>query len=114
MSAVFHKVWFRPEANRWPNFDLFSMRDVGTLLVNEESLEFNGAKGSVFISGITNISFGRQGMDFVNNWVRVDYQDGKTAFFADGRLLGWSGVLGGTKNILRAVWHLHPSGRSSE
>jgi hypothetical protein len=45
----------------------------------------------------------------VNNWVKIDYQKGKTAFFADGSWLGWGGILGGTRKILDAVRHFEQS-----
>jgi hypothetical protein len=47
-----------------------------------------------------------QGTDFVNNWVRIDYQGGaeeKTAYFADGGWLGYAGFFGGTRRIYDAV-----------
>jgi hypothetical protein len=51
----------------------------------------------------------KQGKDFINNWIKVEYQDGNTAFLADGNLLGWAGVFGGTKKILKVIQHLAQS-----
>jgi hypothetical protein len=40
-------------------------------------------------------------------WVMVEYQDefdqSRTAYFADGSLLGWGGILGGTSALYRAI-----------
>ena len=86
--------------------NLLAMRDSGTLVVKDDSLEFTGKKETVYITDIQRISYGKQGRDFVNNWVKIDYQNGKTACFADGSWLGWGGIFGGTKKILDAVCHL--------
>lgn len=83
--------------------NILAFRDTGTLAVSEDSLEFNGKKEKVQITNIGRISYGKQGRDFVNNWVKIEYQDGKTAFFADGSWLGWGGIFGGTKAILNAI-----------
>ena len=85
---------------------LLVMRDSGTLVVSGDSLVFNGKKEGVNIKNIRRISYGKQGRDFVNNWVKVEYQDGLTAFFADGSLLSWGGIFGGTKKILNGLQHL--------
>ena len=58
------------------------------------------------ITNVRAVSYGKQGRDFVNNWVKVEYGDGSapsSAYFADGSLLGWGGILGGTKRILDAI-----------
>jgi hypothetical protein len=106
---VFDGVWYLPDESRWSDGRVLAYRDVGRLVVGEDSLEFQGKKQRVAIAGILRISFGKQGRDFINNWVKVEYeaeQKPATAFFADGSLLGWGGLLGGTKAILEAVQHL--------
>ena len=103
------KVWYLPEENRWRDMNILAMRDAGTLVVNDESLEFHGKKERVHITGVKRVSYGKQGRDFVNNWVKIEYGDGKTAFFADGSWLGWGGIFGGTKRVLNAVRHLEPT-----
>ena len=108
-TVTFRNVWYLPAENRWRGLNMLAMRDAGTLVVNEDSLEFNGKKEKVRITGVKRISYGKQGRDFVNNWVKIEYQDGNTAFFADGSLLGWGGILGGTKKILNAIHHLDQS-----
>ena len=94
VETRFSKVWYLPEENRWRNMNLLAMCDAGSLVVREDSLEFTGRKESLRITDVKRISFGKQGRDFINNWIKVEYQDGKTAFFADGRWLGWAGILG--------------------
>src|SRR2546425_1199511 len=83
----FDTVWFLPSENRWRDLNLLAHRDVGTLTVQEKSFEFHGRKESLVITNVRSVSYGKQGRDFVNNWVKVEYGDGETrstAFFADG------------------------------
>ena len=68
--------------------NLLAFRDSGTLTILEDSLIFDGAKERVKVRNIREISFGKQGRDFFNNWVKVEYGNGKSAFFADGSWLG--------------------------
>lgn len=103
---IFPSVWFLPEENRWRDMNLLAMRDSGRLVVENASLVFEGKKDRVDISDVQRISFGKRGRDFVNNWVKIEYGEGRTAFFADGRWLGWAGIFGGTRAILDAVCHL--------
>lgn len=105
-KITFGSVWYLPEENRWRDMKMLAMRDVGLLVINSDSLEFHGTKETIHITGITGITCGKQGRDFVNDWIKVEYQEGNTAFFADGSWLGWGGVLGGTRRILEAVRHL--------
>ena len=109
IKQMFSKVWYLPEENKWRDRKLLAFRDAGTLIVHEHSLEFQGKKGTVEITDVRRISYGKQGRDFVNNWVKIEYGDSRTAFFADGGWLGWRGIFGGTKRILAAVRHLEPS-----
>jgi len=108
-AQTFHGVWYLPHENRWRDMNLLAFRDIGQLTVGEDSLEFLGRKEKVVTTNVRRISYGKQGRDFVNNWVRIEYGDAphtSTAFFADGRFLGWGGLLGGTRRILAAVQHL--------
>jgi len=108
-TTTFGTVWYLPEENRWRDMNMLAMRDSGSLVVKDDSLEFKGKKETVQITDVQRISYGKQGRDFVNNWVKIEYQDGKTAFFADGSWLGWGGIVGGTRKILDAVHHLERS-----
>ena len=107
--TTFDKVWYLPEENRWRDMNMLAMRDTGTLVVKDKSLEFQGKKEHVHITDVKKISYGKQGRDFINDWVKINYSDGKTAFFADGSQLGWGGMFGGTRRILDAVRHLEQS-----
>jgi len=108
-TQTFDNVWYLPDENRWRDMNLLAFKDAGKLIVGEDSLEFRGKKEKVVIANVRHISYGKQGRDFVNNWVRIEYGDApttSTAFFADGSLLGWGGIFGGTKRILAAVQRL--------
>jgi hypothetical protein len=104
---TFANIWYLPHENRWRDMNLLAFSDIGTLIVGKNSLEFKGKRENVHITNIRQISYGKQGRDFVNNWVKIEYDNDKTAFFADGSLLGWGGIFGGTRRILQAVRNLH-------
>jgi hypothetical protein len=102
-DKTFGSVWHR--SGKKGLFELLAFKDGGTLVVHDNRIEFIG-KNRLVIDRILKLSYGKQGTDFVNNWVRIDYQDGteeKTAFFADGGWLGWRGIFGGTRRIYNAV-----------
>lgn len=105
LTATFNEVWYLPHKRTLFDGSLLTYEDVGTLNVSGTGAEFVGKNNQVKISDVLRISCGRYGKDFFTKWVRIEYQD-KVAFFADGRDGGWSGVLGGTNNILAAVRHL--------
>jgi len=102
-KKIFKKVWHLPEENSWKSTNLLAMKDVGRLSIANGKITFAGADSDIEISNIQNIQYGKQGRDFVNNWVKVEYENGKTAFFADGRWLGWKGILGGTRKIQQSL-----------
>lgn len=105
-AQVFEPVWYLPTENRCRDWNPLAFKDLGRLIVCDHAIEFQGRGQKVAVSQIRSVSIGKQGRDFVNDWVKVEYGPGPTpatAFFADGRWLGWSGVLGGTKKILAAV-----------
>ena len=99
-NVVFEKVWFLSEPRAGFDFrGIKSYDDIGTLTFTADSCRFRGRRGSVSIRDIQRISYGRQGRDFLNRWVKFDYGKGKTAYFADGSHFGWGGVFGGSKEI---------------
>ena len=105
----FNSVWYLPAENKWRDLNMRAFRDTGRLIVRDDSVEFQGKKERVVITHVRRVSFGKQGRDFVNDWVKIEYGNDamtSTAFFADGSWLGWGGILGGTKSILAAVQHL--------
>ena len=105
-ETVFPSVWYLPDENRWSQLNPLAMRDRGQLVVSYAEATFTGGNSQVAIRNVTRVSYGKQGRDFLNNWVRVDFGAGETAFFMDGTALGWGGLLGGTKRILDAMWPL--------
>jgi hypothetical protein len=105
-TKVFNPVWFLPSENRWRDMNILAFKDTGRLIVQPQLLEFQGNKEKVAITEIRRVSIGKQGRDFVNQWVKVEYGDAQapsTAYFADGSWLGWGGVFGGTRRILAAL-----------
>jgi len=109
---TFDSVWYLPHENRWRDLHILAYRDTGKLTVSEHSIEFHGGKETVIITNVKRVTLVKQGRDFVNHWVKIEYGDGAApwvAFFADGSLLGWGGIFGGTKRILEAAkQHLNP------
>ena len=105
----FDKVWYLPHENKWRDLNVLAYRDTGQLIVYDNSIEFKGKKETVIIKNVRYVSYGKQGRDFINNWVKVEYGDGpipSVAYFADGSLRGWGGIFGGTMRILEAVKRL--------
>jgi len=103
---VFERAYYLSRENTWLRFRLLAYEDVGKLTISETSIAFQSSKRTVEIDRIQKVSYGKQGRDFVNNWVKIEYLDGgrpALAFFADGGSLGWSGVAGGTAKMLEAV-----------
>ena len=104
---TFEKVWYLSGDSLWRRiFRLIAYQDVGKLIVNDSRVEFIGYKSAIAIDRIRRVSFGKQGRDFMNYWVRIEYDEGSSshvAFFADGGSLGWDGVFGGTNRIFEAV-----------
>ena len=105
----FENVWYRPDESRWRDMELVAYRDSGRLVVRADALEFHGKAGRVVVAGVRGVALVKQGRDFINDWVRIEYGEAgrpATAFFADGSWLGWGGILGGTRRIFEAVRHL--------
>ena len=107
---TFDNVWYSPR-KKWHDLHLLTYSDVGKLTIKEKSIEFQGRGQTLMLENVRRILYGKQGRDFVNNWVRVEYGDVESpsiALFADGSTWGWGGVLGGTKRIFEAAKHLVP------
>lgn len=98
-------IWYLPK--EYKSEDLIVKKSRGKLIFKEDRLIFKGRKNNVVITNIQFIEYGKQGADFINNWVKIVYKDEKenlkTAFFADGKLLGWGGIFGGTKNLFNKI-----------
>jgi len=105
-TTTLDHIWYRPSENSWRDMNLLAFRDSGRLIIGDGTLEFQGGKGRVVIAGIRHVSIGKQGRDFINEWVKIEYGDPaspSTAFFADGSLLGWGGVLGGARRLFAII-----------
>jgi hypothetical protein len=96
-QTSFNKIWFLPEPADWTR--LLAYRDVGELILSDRALSFSGTKGSLVVERIEELQLGKQGRDFVNDWIRITHDGGKVAYFADGRMLGWAGIFGGTRKL---------------
>jgi hypothetical protein len=105
-KITFEKIWYLPSANKWRDLNPLAFRDTGSLIIDDNLIIFLGKKEKVEIRNIKYVSYGKQGRDWVNNWVKVEYGEGNelsTAFFADGGSLGWGGVFGGTRKIFAVI-----------
>lgn len=51
-SQTFHKIWYLPAENRWQDMNLLAMRDVGTLVIEDQALEFHGKLEALKITSI--------------------------------------------------------------
>ena len=92
MPQTFEKVWYRSTIAK-PG--ILAMSDTGTLIVNSNSLEFEGEKEriSIVLSEIHRISFEKIGSDFINNWIVIVYgakESPSYAVMSAGKALGWA------------------------
>jgi len=105
---VFHNIWYLPKKNECRDKKVKAFYDVGNLTVDEsgKNVEFKGKRGNIKIDKIISVTYGKQGRDFVNNWVKVDFTNDNeplVAYFSDGGLLGWKGMFGGTNKMFNAL-----------
>jgi hypothetical protein len=104
-STFFLNVWYR-SAPRWGgNFTLVAFQDRGALVLADDEIAFIGRHKTVKIpvERIDHLGYVRLRGDWVNKWVKIVYNDGREAYFTNGGLLGWRGILGGSRRILEAV-----------
>jgi hypothetical protein len=89
-------VWHRREVPR-ASMSALDKTEVGTLRIGNGQIDFDSGNRSISVKMITNISYGRQGNDFVNRWIKIDFKsdDGvlQTAFLKDGYWRGWRPIL---------------------
>ncbi|MGA3285148.1 MAG: hypothetical protein ABSD57_11915 [Verrucomicrobiota bacterium] len=103
VPKMFKNVWYRPdEAGRRELMNAQAFTDRGTLVLEQGSLVFTGKNHTVRIIAANRIVFGKLKRGLFNNWVKIDYNQ-STAFFMDGKWLGWHGLLGGTKKLYSAI-----------
>jgi hypothetical protein len=114
-SLEFRGVWYmarQPAAG----IKYMTHRKSGTLVIDADSMRFEGKGPGVVMSHIHAVSITRPDaprwllaswlLSRLILWVRVDYSVGTestSAFFSDGRLLGWRGIFGGTRRLLSAI-----------
>jgi hypothetical protein len=107
MNDLISGIWYLPSENTWQEFNTLAMKDKGSLSLQNGQLTFKGKQYEVKIENIESVSYGKQGRDFINNWVKIQFKNSsgktETAFFADGNLMGWSGIFGGTKAIFNKI-----------
>jgi len=113
MNRTFHPVWFRQTP-----FDhqktTWIRHDTGNLVVSDHAATFTSKPGRVEIRGIKRITQGRARPDwtpfrllqFLDEWIRFDYDDGDVAILHDGGYRGWRGIFGGNRNIVDALGRL--------
>lgn len=111
-SQILENIWYLPDETLWrgkSRLYALSLRATGSLIINNDSLEFQARNSRIIIRDVLNISI----KNFYSViWIRVEYGEEsriQTAFFADASLLGWGGMLGGTRRIFDAVQHLNPN-----
>jgi len=82
-------IWYLPSENTWKNFQTMAMKDTGTLTINVNGLSFKGSNINLELMDIVSLSIGKQGRDFINNWVKVEYRSNdnelQQAYFANGK-----------------------------
>lgn len=114
VQTIYRGIWYRENAPKERSLEDAFKRDRGKLLISDTSIEYVGRKNNFKIENIQALHFGLQGSDPVNPYVKVTFQyDGltKTVYFADGKFLGYAGVLGGTYRIFKRLITLVPNGR---
>jgi hypothetical protein len=94
---VAHRVWYRacPKARLFGG-DFLAHEDIGTLTAFDDRVVFSGRKRTREFPPIAALDVRLQEADFINRWIRIEFEDGSSAMFCSGLLLGWVGVLGGT------------------
>ena len=108
---ILENVWFLPSANTWKDFQMMAMKDIGVLTVDTKGIIFRGNDTNLIINQLSSISYGKQGRDFINNWVKIEYYglngELQDAYFADGNNRGWSGIFGGTKRLYNLLMNTY-------
>jgi hypothetical protein len=92
----FQNVWFR-QITPHRSMRALDELDIGTLSFKEKSILFVGEKGTFATDKIVGVKYDREGNDFVNHWIRIDFDDEdgnpRSAFCKDGTWRGWKSFL---------------------
>ena len=90
-------VWYRTDGKHGQNN--------GTLAVDGQQVTFTGKHGTTDMSHVLELGSKKVGL-YGQMWAAIRYEeDGAphNAYFADRRILGWKGMLGGNKAIVDAL-----------
>ena len=111
MKSKFENIWYLPSANTWKDFQYLAMKDIGVLTIETNCITFIGNNTRLVINRLFSISYGKQGRDFINNWVKVEFYgingEPQDAYFADGNNRGWSGIFWGTRKIHNLLMNMY-------
>ncbi len=108
-SKVYRGIWYRSKPSKEQTLKDAFNRERGKLVITDQEITFESEEVNLQISNIQRVSFGLQGTDPVNSWVKLTYYEGKEkkeAFFADGKLFGYFGFFGGTWRLFKSLGHL--------
>lgn len=108
-SKVFRGIWYRSKPSKERTLKDAFDRERGKLIITDQEIIFENGEVNLQISNIQKVSFGLQGSDPINSWIRIIYLEGeekKEAFFTDGKLFGYFGFFGGSWRILKSLGHL--------
>jgi hypothetical protein len=103
-EKTFESIWYWNGEIRWLSWN--SYNDSGKLIVRRNRLEYHGDKTGVLV--IQNVRAVSETTSLKNTWtwVKVEYgrkKDLQTAYFADGRYMGYASIFGGNKSLIEAI-----------
>jgi hypothetical protein len=108
---TFDSIWYREKpATESTRADPF-IRERGRLVVEEDVVRFEGPKTRVELRDVEAVEYGVFGT-MTNPSIQVRYREGgqvRHAWFTDGRLGGYSGMFGGTRQLAQALSHVGPT-----
>lgn len=108
--STFDSIWYREKpARESTRADPF-VRERGRLVVMQDGLRFESPRANVVLRDIEAMEYGVFGT-MTGPSIQVRYRDGgeaRHAWFTDGRLGGYAGMFGGTRQLVQALSHLAP------
>jgi hypothetical protein len=109
-SLVFQKVWYRQKpvgvANLLSPWKSGTRNDIGLLIIRAEGIEFIGNKSRILIKNIKKLSRGRQGIERMIEWVKIEYEEDnnqRMAFLANGQYFGYAAVFNQNDELFEAI-----------
>lgn len=103
---VFRSVWLLHEPRSLSRLAALAFDDTGSVMIFPEHLEFHGKRQRLVLNNISSVRPGRYGLDFLNEWLRIQYANGATTYLKDGSFAGWAGLVGGNGRLFQALKHL--------